>query len=123
MTTPTLSLLVLRATDSDATSRFYRALGCVFVQEQHASGPLHNSCELGNSVLEIYPAKSDAPMQTRAASATMIGFTVDSVDEVLEVLRGIGIEPKSPPKISDWGRWTNVTDPDGRTVQLTEAAS
>lgn len=53
-----LSLLVLRAADPERLARFYSAFGLAFRTEKHGEGPLHWSCDLGGSVLEIYPASS-----------------------------------------------------------------
>ena len=120
MKTPTLSLLVLRAADVEASPRFYSALGIVFVQERHGSGPLHFSCEMGNVVIEIYPAKAGVTQEPKTAGATMIGFTVADLDATLNALNQ---QETSSPTVSDSGRWANVLDPDGRVVQLTETIS
>lgn len=122
MKTPTFSLIVLRASDLEVALSFYRALGLDFEQEQHGSGPIHYSCELGGLVLEIYPGETGAAPEPKAAGATMIGFQVDSLDEALGALRELNIEPKSAPKDAPWGRWVNVTDPDGRLIQLNQTA-
>ncbi len=120
MKTPTLSLLVLRVADVEASLRFYSALGFVFVREQHGSGLLHHSCETGNVVIEIYPIKAGAVQESKAADATMIGFTVVDLDATLNTLHDSNQRETPTPKVADWGRWVNVSNPDGRVVQLTE---
>ena len=112
----TFSLIVVRSAKVEAMLAFYSALGMTWQPEQHGSGPVHHSCSLGEMTMEIYPPKDDAEPD----AATMIGFKVDSLDDTLANLARLGFEPKSPPKTSDWGRWVNVVDPDGRVVQLTE---
>ena len=113
-----LSLVVIRTLDMAVTLKFYQAIGLGFEEEQHGSGPVHYSCDLGGIVLEIYPEKADAPSSEKA---TMLGFKVASLDETLSQLENLGIQPKSAPREADWGRWSNVVDPDGRTIQLSEA--
>ena len=68
MTNPSLSLLVVRSSRLEASLAFYRALGLSFVEEQHGSGPIHYSTRLGDTVLEIYPGESAAPMNRRRAA-------------------------------------------------------
>ena len=118
-----LSLVVVRASDVLAALEFYRLLGLDFVQEQHGSGPIHHSCELGGIVMEIYPQKSSAPSASApsAEQTTMLGLGVASLDEALSRLEAVGVKPKLAPQDADWGRWSDVTDPDGRTIQLSEA--
>ncbi|HEX9998086.1 MAG TPA: VOC family protein [Abditibacterium sp.] len=117
MNSPVFSLLVLRSSNPDALLPFYNALGLEFQSEQHGSGPIHFSCEIGEVVLEIYPPKKG---QTDAEiSGPMLGFRVDSLEKTLETLRALGVEIPVI-KTADWGRFCNVRDFDGRTVQLSE---
>lgn len=116
-----LSLIVIRATDMEASLAFYRALGITFVQEQHGSGLVHYSYDFGGLVLELYPNKANSSQES-STHTTMLGFNVASLQSTLAELDKLGIKPKSEPKESDWGRWVNVTDPIGRTVQINEVA-
>jgi predicted enzyme related to lactoylglutathione lyase len=117
MPTPHLSLIVLRAADMERTLGFYQALGFTFQLEQHGNGPQHFSCDLNGAVLEIYPRRNtDTTNET-----TMLGWRVTALDAVLSELQKLGFEPKRPPQSSDWGRWVNIPDPDGRTIQLSES--
>ena len=122
MESTALSLIVIRAGDIEASLSFYRALGVVFIQEQHGSGPVHYSCDFGGLVLELYPSKASSH-QGSSTHITMLGFKVVSLKSTLAELHELGIEPKTAPKESEWGRWVNVTDPSGRTVQITEVAA
>jgi predicted enzyme related to lactoylglutathione lyase len=117
------SLIVIRSTNMGAAIAFYGAVGLRFDEEQHGIGPVHFSCDLGGVALEIYPGQDGTTFDSKAGGATMLGFVVESLDEVLADLKGLGVEPKSPPKDAAWGRWVNVTDPDGRVVQLNQPAS
>ena len=102
----------------DATLALYRALGLTFTQEQHDAGPIHHSCNVGGTVLEIYPGgEGDAP-DRRASGATSLGFRVASVDAVLSALKPLGTAILTPPRDSQWGRRAVVADPDGRAVEI-----
>jgi predicted enzyme related to lactoylglutathione lyase len=110
-----LSLLVLYARDIEAARRFYELLGLQFQSEKHGSAPQHYACSLGDMVLEIYPrTKSTIPLPIR------IGFRVDTVDALVQLLRSAGIEIVSEPLDSEFGRRAVVRDPEGNRVELTQ---
>jgi lactoylglutathione lyase len=117
MSQPQFSLLVLRTAEPEKLLPFYKAIGLEFVQEQHGSGPVHFSSTLGEMVLEIYPLKAGAGIENPATP--MLGFRVESLDNALNRLNGVGAKT-GELKTSEWGRWCNAFDPDGRTVQVTE---
>jgi predicted enzyme related to lactoylglutathione lyase len=120
---PSLNLIVLRTADLDAMLMFYRELGLQFVQEQHGAGPVHYSCETGGIVVEIYPTKPNNAPDGRQAGATMIGFRVTGVEQVVEKLRRLGAQILTEPQTSEWGRRAVVQDPDGRAIELNEPPS
>ena len=107
----TLTLLVLRCGDLDASRRFYSALGLVLTTEQHASGPVHSSGQLGPTVLELYPAQS-------TTTSTRLGIAVPSVATALAALRSLGgrIDREPTPEHGS----CLVRDPDGNAVELTQ---
>jgi lactoylglutathione lyase len=118
--TTTLSLLVFRAADLDRTLNFYQAFGLKFVKEQHGTGPVHYSSNLGGTVIEIYPGKTGTAPDRRSAGATMVGFQVENVDQVVEALKGNGTVILTTPQDSAWGRRAVVQGPDGRAVELSQ---
>ena len=85
-----LDVVVFRCADLDATLAFYEGLGLEFAEEQHGRGPRHFSTQLGQAVLELYPATDRFPVD----QAT-IGIVTD------------GPLPGGP-----------MTDPDGRHVMV-----
>lgn len=107
----TLTLLVLRCGNLEASRRFYSALGLVLTTEQHGSGPVHYSCQLGTTVLELYPAQSKT-------TSTRLGIGVPSVATALGALRSLGnsIDHEPTPE----RRSCLVRDPDGNAVELTQ---
>lgn len=54
-----LSLLVLKARQVPKLRAFYGTLGIEWTEEQHGSGPVHYSGQLGETVLELYPLPED----------------------------------------------------------------
>ncbi|MSU57924.1 MAG: bleomycin resistance protein [Pedosphaera sp.] len=102
----------------DAALALYRTLGLTFTQEQHGAGPIHHSCDMDGTVLEIYPSSEGGAPDRRAGGATSLGFRVPSVDAVLSALKPLGTPVITPPKDSQWGRRAVVADPDGRAVEI-----
>jgi len=121
MSNPALSLMVLRTSQMEASLAFYRALGFSFVEEQHGSGSVHYSTQLGASVLEIFPGEPAAPLNRKAGGATMLGFSVGSVDEAVSAIKDLGAQVVTAPSDSPWGRRAVIVDPDGRAIELSAA--
>src|SRR5258708_39784504 len=118
-----LNLVVLRAANLEISLKIYQSLGLEFVQEQHGNGPIHYSCEIGNTVIEIYPGKPGTAPDRKNAGATTIGFQVEDLDTVVIALGNNGIIIITAPQDSAWGRRAVVQDPDGRAVELSQAKS
>jgi len=112
---PRLNLTVIRCSDIEASSKFYRLTGLEFEKHQHGTGPEHYACSGGIWTFELYPASSKLP----ASSSTRIGFAVDSCDEVTERLQSAGFAFEVLPSDSPWGRRAVALDPDGHRVELT----
>jgi predicted enzyme related to lactoylglutathione lyase len=104
----------------EAMLAFYQSLGVSFTQEQHGAGPVHHSCDLGGTVLEIYPGSEGKAPNRKAGGATMLGFRVPSVDTVLAALAQSGAPLVTPPKDQQSGRRAVVADPDGRAVEISQ---
>lgn len=115
-----LNLIVIRAADIDKSRTFYETLGLEFVQEQHGTGPVHYSCQMGMLVIEIYPGKPGIAPERRNAGATMIGFQVENIDNVLATLHALGAVVLTPIQNSEWGKRAVVQDPDGRAIELNQ---
>ncbi|MEH2157811.1 VOC family protein [Nostoc sp.] len=119
-----LSLIVIRTMNLDSTLSFYSALGMEFIEEQHGSSNLvHYACDLGNIVLEIYPYQStlvNPDNKQKMGTESMLGFHVTSLEKTLRNLEKLGIKSKISSKIKPSKRTASVTDPDGRTIHLTE---
>lgn len=123
MPKPLLSLVMIRAAKPEETLAFYRAVGCEFVDEKHGNGPLHHSCNMGTTVLEIYPGETGGATARNQAGATMLGFTVPHLHSTLGHLTDAGVELVTPPKNTPWGLRVTVADPDGRAVTISECST
>lgn len=118
MNSPRLNLVVLRCSDLERAAAFYECLGLSFVKHQHGSGPEHLSCELGQTVFELYPAASDGTTSSNAR----VGFEVDAVAAAIQLAEAN--HPNcivSPAKPSPWGLRAVLSDPDGHRVELVQA--
>jgi predicted enzyme related to lactoylglutathione lyase len=117
---PPLSLIVLRTSQLESTLAFYKALGFAFVEEKHGSGPVHYSTQTATSTLEIYPGEPSGPLNRKAGGATMLGFSLPSIDPTIAALKNLGSQIITAPSESTWGRRAVVADPDGRAIELSE---
>ena len=114
-----LRLLVLKTGQPDQLKDFYQSLGMDLFQERHGDGPLHYAGRVGDTTLEVYPL----PEGIHTADATTrLGFTVNNLEQVLQVLQAAGTIVASPPQPSAWGCRAVVRDPDGRAVELYEGS-
>jgi catechol 2,3-dioxygenase-like lactoylglutathione lyase family enzyme len=111
---PHLNLVVLRSSDIDRGAAFYREMGLLLTKHAHGTGPEHYSSEVSGLVFELYPSTPKSSPTT----GTRIGFKVDSVDGVVELLTKIGAVVVSPPADSEWGRRAVVKDFDGHVIEL-----
>src|ERR1700686_3980556 len=89
-------------------------MGLLFTRHAHGSGPEHYTSMVSGLVFEIYPLTPKSSPTT----GTRIGFSVDSVDEIVKILSGIGAEVLTPPTDSEWGRRAVLKDFDGHIVEL-----
>ena len=111
-----LNLIVLYSQDIERSKTFYEALGLQFAKERHGQGKDHYACELGSTVLEIYPLSAEQA----AAPSTRLGFSVSSIDQVVVRLAKVNHRPVTEPRGSPWGRRAVLQDPDGHRVELIE---
>ena len=111
-----LNLLVLKTHDLPRLLVFYELLGLKFTPEQHGKGPVHYSTQVGTVVLELYPL----PEGERVDATTRLGFAVTDLVDLVGALPASAI--RSPLKATPRGQRVVVCDPDGRTLELTDAA-
>jgi len=111
---PMVNLLVLRSPDLHRAAGFYQELGLLFTLHRHGTGPDHYTSSVNGFVFELYPLRAgDTPTTT-----TRIGFNVDDVDGLVELVTNSGAKLVAAPHDSEWGRRAVVQDFDGHTVEL-----
>jgi catechol 2,3-dioxygenase-like lactoylglutathione lyase family enzyme len=114
---PSLNLVVLRAADLEASASFYRRVGLQLAPQRHGNGPEHYAAETPGGVFELYPLSKNGA----ASLGTRIGFSVSSVDAVVDPIRQSRPDSiLSEPQASEWGKRAVIADPDGHRVELTE---
>jgi lactoylglutathione lyase len=111
---PIANLLVIRSPDIDRAVTFYQRMGLQFHRHSHGKGPEHYASDVGGFVFEIYPQKNADEITTN----TRIGFNVNDVDRVVELLREVHATIVTEPTDTEWGRRSVVKDFDGHTVEL-----
>ena len=110
-----LKLLVIRSANPARLAQFYTQLGCTFEQHRHGTGPLHYSCTIDKTVLEIYPL---AKGQVAADPNLRLGFEIEQFELVLEKLTEQGGKIIQAPYESEFGWMGVVEDPERRKVEL-----
>ena len=111
---PVANLLVIRSPDIDRAVTFYEQIGILFVRHAHGKGPQHYASDICGFVFEIYPQRNADDTTTN----TRLGFNVDDVDGVIDLLREIDATIVTEPTDTEWGRRAVVKDFDEHTVEL-----
>ncbi len=111
----TLSLIVIRVIDLEASVRFYSRLGLDFTEEQHGTGPIHFSAFVGETLIELYPASP-----SKITDGLRLGFMVSDLNDILPQLTSLGGKLISAPTQSPWGYRAVISDLDGHTLELTQ---
>src|SRR6266478_5805206 len=109
-----LSLVVIRAHDINRLAIFYEALGLRFTRHRHGTGPEHLSGVIGETVFEIYPSNG----ANESTVSTRLGFSVPSLENALEHLRGLEATVLVEPSDTEFGRCAVVKDFEGHKVEL-----
>jgi catechol 2,3-dioxygenase-like lactoylglutathione lyase family enzyme len=111
---PIANLLVIRSPNIDRAVTFYERMGLLFHRHSHGKGPEHYASDVGGFVFEIYPQKNADEITT----SVRIGFNVNDVDCVVNLLREIYATIVTEPTDTEWGRRAVLKDFDGHTVEL-----
>lgn len=107
------TLLVLYSGKPGELRKFYELLGLQFQKEQHGNGPEHFACDLGEVVLEIYPAEARPPN----AIAPEIILKVN-MELVIDLICDGKIRAFRDEDQSDMKTKVLTQDPEGRRVEL-----
>lgn len=118
-----LNALILWSAQAKRVAAYYRMLGVPLEDEDHGDGHVHQACELGPVHMAVYDADGPnrPPPQRREAGGALIGFKVPDLDAVIARLQAAGEHRELVAKQTmDWGVRVVLTDPDGRSVELTQ---
>ncbi len=109
-------LFVVRTANLERSRLFYSGLGLDLRPEQHGNGPLHYSCTLSGTVLELYPA-------TRRVGGLRFGLSLPAITSALEHLETSGLLSVPTQTIDGeaGSRTYVIRDPDGNAVELEQA--
>ena len=113
-----INLLVLRVADVEISRSFYAYLGLDLIPEKHGTGPLHYSCTMQETVMEIYPC-ADA-----GARGGGLRFGLRAQRQAIDRLRSSGLL-KHPLRVIRSHAQSEVylvKDPDENAVEVEVAA-
>ncbi len=113
-----LNLVVIHVANLQESASFYSSLGLSLVRERHGTGPEHYSADLGGTVLELYPRRSES----EGTAQTRLGFSVNGLDGILAACLSSGGRLVAAAKDSPWGRRAVLQDPDGHKIELIEGS-
>jgi lactoylglutathione lyase len=109
-----MKLLVLRVENLELSRAFYAGLGLELLPEKHGNGPLHYSCSMQETVMELYPCSLQQP---RPASVRL-GF--QATKDAFCRLNSSGLL-RQPPQLlrrMDNAEVYLVRDPDENAIEL-----
>ena len=124
-----LDALVLHTARLDEVVAFYEAIGITLEEERHDDGPVHWACELGPVHFAVFDGGTRSGGEAggspgrRVAGATQFGFQVSDLGAAVDALRRVGAEILQEPEEVPWGHRAVIADPDGRPVELNQAAA
>ncbi|MDE2213139.1 MAG: hypothetical protein KGJ34_01210 [Patescibacteria group bacterium] len=78
----------------DAVCSFLKTLGLTLVSKQHKDGPPHFVCELGGTILKIYPGQVQSRVRLGFRVPSFFGFRFPSLTELGKdlALKGVALE-------------------------------
>ncbi len=95
------------------TRSFCEALGFDLVSERHGTGVRHQSCNLGDVVIELYPTSFNQTSNVRP------GLRMSKMRDAIHALTRIGSEVL---RVDAGGLSALVRDPDGHEIALQSAS-
>ena len=110
---PTMNLLVIRTLDLERSRVFYKGLGLAFRAERHGEGPLHYSCDVSGTTIELYPT-------TKPTGGVRLGLRIPTPRAALAELVSSGLLLEQPAFVERrcGPNVCVVRDPDGNAVEL-----
>lgn len=110
---PEIDTLILNVADTIASTTFYRDQ---FGIEVLLQSPWWTELETGKTRVALHPRVAPTDELRHNAQRVVVGFDVPSLEEVGRELAGRGIVYTGGPVEQRYGRFAEVTDPDGNVV-------
>ena len=112
-----INFLTIYSRKLEECREFYTTLlGRPLTQEQHGTGPVHYSTQIGDAIIEFYPTRGEA-------TKLRIGVLVDSLEETLSRMR-YGYKTEIPTNSSETKESKRkkiiIPDPEKRLVEVQE---
>jgi catechol 2,3-dioxygenase-like lactoylglutathione lyase family enzyme len=105
--------MVIRTSNLERLREFYSTLGLELVQERHGAGPLHYSCSMNGTVMEIYPTKRPV------AGGNRLGLRLKTPTAAIERLQLAGYLPGGAELLNrEASPAFLVHDPDGNQLEI-----
>ena len=117
-----LDALICRTGNLKGTVSFFRAVGIPLEERKKPQEPVHYECRVGGIRLAVYEAAEGQAPDPKQAGATLIGFTVDSLDKAFLAAKAAGGRVMMEPEDGPDGRRAVVLDLDGRPVEFRQPA-
>lgn len=117
MTTEFLTAVLINTKNPERLAAFYRDILDIPLEEEDHGGPKHYGCELGDLHFAIHPVRGDSAVGNGAVD---FAIQVFDLDQFLRKLESRNVIAAYPPQSRGFSRMTEVRDPDGNRVFLTE---
>ena len=107
--------------DMEETLKFYQEVVGLKIDRRFNAGPGMEICFLGEDETKLEIIHSDKFKNIDPGNAVTLGFKVDSLDEMINLVNEKGIEIKTAPvQPNPYLRYFIVQDPNGIKVQFAE---
>lgn len=111
-----LTAVLINSRDPDRLAAFYQDVLDVPLEVETHGSHKHYGCELGDLHFAIHPVRGNSPA---GAGAVDVALQVFDLDAFLAKLAGKGIALSAPVE-RGFARMTELRDPDGNRIFLTE---
>jgi catechol 2,3-dioxygenase-like lactoylglutathione lyase family enzyme len=125
--TSSLAVILLITEETERTANFYRqVLGLPLEGQQHDDSHQHYACRLGSVYFTIQCVADFSGKEpgfggagaAKASDSVQLCFSVPNMDEFLQHLRTVKVEPLHAPMPFEHTTFTTLRDPDWRAVRV-----
>ncbi len=125
--TNSLAVILLLTGETERTAKFYReVLGLPLEGQEHDDSHQHYACRLGSVYFTIQCVADFSEKEPgfggagsgKESDSVQLCFSVPNMDEFLQHLRTVKVEPLHAPMPFEHTTFTTLRDPDGRAVRV-----